>query len=204
TPRRPLSPWPTLPWGKIAAGLLLGLAALFFMSRRHEPKPALAPAEARRPKKEFETPLPPLTPAPLPPLETPAPAVAPPPEPPSSEPLPPTRTPPPAPPAPATPEAPKPRGSKTEAVAWATVTRAEGSVWLFSANARSPVKVGAEVRPGEGLETGGSSAALVFRYPDGTQVEVQADTSIGDAAADGRAGKTLLLSRGSIAAQVAP
>jgi ferric-dicitrate binding protein FerR (iron transport regulator) len=197
------APWTTLPWGKIAAGLLLGLAALFFMSRRPEPKPERPPVEVRAPRKEPATP-PPAPPAPAPAVELPAPASPPPPEPLRPELPTPAPTPAPAPPvAPPPAEAPKPRVTQV-AAAWAIVSRVDGSVTLVGTNGRAPAKAGAELRPGDGLETAGPSAAVAFRYADGTFLEAATDTWVADAGPDGRAGKTLLLSRGSIAAQVAP
>ncbi|HVE40580.1 MAG TPA: FecR domain-containing protein [Planctomycetota bacterium] len=190
-----------LPWGKIAAGVLLGLAALFFMSRRPEPKPEPPPVAVRKPAPEprAAVPTPAAPAAPVAPQEVPAPAPAPTPETPAPQPLPQTPTPTPA--APPPPEAPRPRVTQAEP-GWAVVTRSEGSVTLVGANGRTPLQVGAELRAGDALETAGA-AALSFRYPDGTLIEAQPDTSLADASSDGRPGKTLRLSRGSIAAQVA-
>jgi ferric-dicitrate binding protein FerR (iron transport regulator) len=183
--------WTPLPWGKLIAGALLGLAAVFILTRRPEPDPEPPVAEVHAPQVQPGVAEP--EPTPPPPLETPAPPPSPTPE----NPVPPViPAPPPAPPpTPAPPpveQAPKPRESRTLAAAWATVVRVDG---------RSPFQVGAELRPGDALETGPSTVAV--RYPDGTVIEAQADTSIADAATDGRAGKTLILSRGTIAAQVA-
>jgi len=203
--RRPAPPsWTPLPWGKIAAGVLLCFAALFFLTRRPEPRAELPSTEARRPLPPPPVALP-EQPTPSAPVESPAPVVVP--TPPDLPPQPPPEAPPPhrpAPPSPPVEEAPKPRESRTIAAAWATVLRVEGSVTLLTAGGRLPVKAGAELRPGDGLETAGGPAAVAFRYPDGTMVETQADTAIADAASDRSAGKTLLLSRGSISAQVTP
>jgi ferric-dicitrate binding protein FerR (iron transport regulator) len=198
--RRAIRPAPALPWGKIAAGVLLGLAALFLMSRRPEPRPE-PPVTIRKPAPEprAAAPTPPTPPAPAVPSEVPAPTPAPPPEQPAPPPLP--QTTPPTAPAPPPPEAPKPRVTQTEP-AWAVITRAEGTVMLVGANGRTPLQVGTELRAGDGIETA-AAAALSFRYPDGTLIDAQADTSLADASADGRPGKTLRLSRGSLAAQVA-
>ncbi len=197
------APWTTLPWGKIAAGVLLGLAALFLLSRRPEPKAEPPPVAVRRPAPEPRPAAPtPATPsAPAAPPELPAPTPAPPAEIPAPQapPLPQPRTP--APAAPPPPEAPKPRETQAEA-AWAVVTRAEGSVTLVGAHGRTPLQAGTELHAGDALETAGG-AALSVRYPDGTLIDAQPDTSLADAAADGRPGKTLRLSRGAIAAQVA-
>ena len=199
---RRIPTWTPLPWGKIVAGLILGVAVLFFLTRR-EPKTEIPPVEVRKPQPRIPEPEPIPPPVPAVPVEPQPPALSPTADTRPATPPPSVSALPPSPPPPPVPEAPKPRVSQTLAVAWATVTRAEGSVTFVTSTGRLPAKVGTELRPGDGLETAGASAVVAFRYPDGTVVEAQSDTSIADAP-DSRAGKTLLLSRGSIAAQVAP
>ena len=194
--RRAARPAPALPWGKIAAGVLVGIAALFLLTRRPEPRPERPPVEVRAPKLEPVVP-PPAPPPPVPAVETPAPP-APAPVPDPAPPRPPAPLP--APAVPPTPEAPKPSVTQT-APGWATVTLADGAATLLAGTSRSPVKAGTELRAGDALETA-AGATLSFRYPDGTLIEAQPETLIADAS-DARSGKSLRLSKGSIAAQVA-
>jgi ferric-dicitrate binding protein FerR (iron transport regulator) len=68
----------------------------------------------------------------------------------------------------------------------------------------SEVQVGAEVWPGQTLRTGPDDSYAVLELPDGTRLELSADTQIRLAEDDPRQGRRLILSTGLLRADVRP
>lgn len=183
--------------GAIAAGVFLALLLVLMVGGETPPRPVgkkVAPKEEQVPvpaPKRIE--LPPPVPK-EPPRDVPAPVpqpepFVPPPAPPVT-PKAPESVPVPAPPAPkVAPPPEKPQRSEVEAApAVARIEKAYGSV------TGGP---GHELRAGDSLGVGRESAAWV-KYPDGTRLEIVADTEAGPFAAKG-----LTLTRGVLTADVA-
>ncbi len=89
----------------------------------------------------------------------------------------------------------------------ARVERVEGEVYLAARGERTPAKVGLDILPGQGLETGPKSSAALA-YPDKTRLELGGDTAVREILereAPGRnaRGKRLFLAQGTLKADVA-
>jgi hypothetical protein len=198
-------------WLAMAAGLLLVLGLLIF-ALGGESEPASRPRQAKQEKRKeppapdapkIEEPAPKPIPAPSfapsrggasegkpPPKPDPVPEPAPtPPPPPQPKPEPPASKPEPA--------APKPE-PKTTVVEVASVERVDGDLAVSRGGQKKPAQAGDPVLAGDVLESTGTS---VVKYPDGTRVELRAETTAGFPASD--AGKRIALERGTVRAQVA-
>jgi ferric-dicitrate binding protein FerR (iron transport regulator) len=81
----------------------------------------------------------------------------------------------------------------------ATVTRAEGEVFVTSGGARSAARIGLGLQSGDGLEVIQGASALLFG--DGTRLSLAPQTSI--ASITDAAGKRVALDRGRVSAEVA-
>lgn len=85
--------------------------------------------------------------------------------------------------------------------------RVEGDVTLISAGTRTRLKAGDAVRAGGTLETGPGKSLAALSFPDGTRIETRPDTLLGDIrqkGATGKSGKSMVLQRGSLWADVRP
>jgi WD40 repeat protein/ferric-dicitrate binding protein FerR (iron transport regulator) len=77
-----------------------------------------------------------------------------------------------------------------------------GEVYQVTGTARSPVQTGAEVRSGQGLETGEDSTAIIV-FADGTRLQLGPDTFLADLTDNGGRGTRVDLIEGSLLADVA-
>lgn len=181
----------------VAAALFVAVVGLSFLTRPREEKTAEV-AEVEAPK-----PPPPDRPRDLTPPAPPPKPVAPPAEPAPTTPAP--TTPEPRPALPPAPEPPPPLASerKTVAVA-ATLESVVGEVYARRDDQRVPVKAGQGIAPGDGLSTSDRKSLAVFKFADGTRVEVGPETTLRDVReGEGGRGKGLFLAQGSVRAQVA-
>jgi multidrug efflux pump subunit AcrA (membrane-fusion protein) len=85
--------------------------------------------------------------------------------------------------------------------ALAKVDEVSGEAFLVTKEGKSPATVGANLLPGQGLETGGGTSRLVLRFPDKTRVDLGPETLLADIKAD--SGKRLALTQGTVRAVVA-
>ncbi len=217
-------------FGLLAAGAMLIVIALAFVLRTgpepvpgprsplvsHPPSPAsqgepvtAPPPLPARPEEPARPPTP-AVPTPLPPPEprTPPPSVE------SRRPAPPPTNPPrPEAPAPTVqrpasqPEQPKPLPERT-IPAVARVEVVEGKVVAITPSGKVPLAAGQSIYPGQGLEAVRPDGRAVMVFGDGTVVEAGPGTVVPEVfereAAKGGQGKRLSVTRGVIAADVAP
>jgi hypothetical protein len=178
-----------------AAGVLLALAALLaIFSSSSAPERPRATAEAKAPP-----------PVPEAPPEEPVPPRPPPVRAPRETPPPPTPEPPPPPPEPAAapapivepPVAPRQEPPRAPAAVPDTVTAVAAAE---QARGQASHRPGQPILPGQALETGPGESALVFCYPDGTRVELAAESTLRPLEPGP---KRLHLSRGRLLAQAA-
>ena len=109
------------------------------------------------------------------------------------------REPEPTPPRPPDVPPPLPAETVTTGPAVAKVDSVEGEA--FFKQPRLPVKAGASLSAGQGIETGGGAAArVVLVFPDKTRVELGPETVIDDVKTAG--GKQIALARGTVRAEV--
>ena len=185
-----------------AAALLMAAVGIYFLTR---PKPALETEVAVHPPTPVVVPAPaPRTPEPPPP-----PVVAPAPAPqPAPTPKPENPPPPPPPPTPVTPEpepaqAPVVPSRETVAV-MATLETVAGDAVVLTEGAKVAAKAEFGLIPGQEVRTGSRSSYVVIKITDGTRIHLAGDTTlrlVNDL--KGAAGRTFLLSRGSLRADVA-
>jgi len=97
-----------------------------------------------------------------------------------------------------TPETPKPAPTVSVASGIATLAKVDGEVFIVGSAGRTAATGGENLYAGNGLAVTG---AATFVYPDGTRVELGANTEIRDLKIDG--GKRFTLVRGEARAQVA-
>jgi ferric-dicitrate binding protein FerR (iron transport regulator) len=95
------------------------------------------------------------------------------------------------------PPAPKPSPTPKTQIAVATVERVDGAVFLLSEGARSPIRAGLDLLPGQGLEAAGTAVVV---YADRTRLELSAGTEARDFVAAN--GKRLFVARGVVQAEV--
>jgi hypothetical protein len=76
----------------------------------------------------------------------------------------------------------------------------EGNVQVTSGAARTPARAGEGVAAGHGVVTAGAAARAALAFPDGTRLELGADTSVRELAE--RRGKRLTLAQGRLSAEV--
>jgi ferric-dicitrate binding protein FerR (iron transport regulator) len=199
-------------WIGWAAGLA---AAVLFMILLATPG-RLPPKEEKPPVARVENP-PPAPPAPAP-AAPPAPAPAPPPPPtpaPAPTPAPPPPRietpvvpPPPAPPPPAVP-APKekpretrPEPEKATRAGIALVGRMQGEVHVTSPAGKRRAVAGDALAADEGLEATGPGSLALLEFPDGSRLELGADTSI-ERLSEKPNRRGLTVARGTVTATVA-
>jgi hypothetical protein len=85
-----------------------------------------------------------------------------------------------------------------------TLDRVDGSVFVVADGKRLVAAAGGRVAAGQGVETTGTTSALVASFADGTRVDLAGDSSIRDAfEGDGRKGKRFFIARGTVTARVA-
>ena len=192
----------------LAAATLLAALGIFLLTRPNPvqveiavrpPDPVPAPAPAPRPP---NPPAPPV-PAPAPP---PAPAPAPTPLPPAPNPVPAPAPvePPPVPEHPQPSPAPAPPNVRETVAVMAQIESFQGDVAIQTDSGRMPAKADLGLIPGQEILTGGKSSGAVVRITDGTRIVLSADSAlrlVGDL--KGGAGRTFLLSRGMLRAEVA-
>jgi hypothetical protein len=156
------------------------------------PPPAVVPQTAPAPSPR---PLPDPRPAPLVPARPADPVKeAPPPAPPAPPPAP---LPPPLP-------APAPSVPPTVAVAGiAVLEEATAHVEVGVGKQRVRAEAGRTLHEGEGVATIGAASRAVLKFPDGTRIEVGADTAV-ESLSENPAGKRLALGQGDLKAAVAP
>jgi ferric-dicitrate binding protein FerR (iron transport regulator) len=114
-------------------------------------------------------------------------------------------------PAPATPlqdEKPQPSTAapgaqprETTQAALAKVEEIAGDAFLLTKEGKSPVMAGANLLPGQGLETAGGASRIVLRFPDQTRVDLGPETVLAEVKTD--SGKRLSLTQGTVRAVVA-
>lgn len=85
--------------------------------------------------------------------------------------------------------------------ALAMVEEISGEAFVLTKDGKSPVTVGANLLPGQGLETRGGASRIVLRFPDRTRVDLGPGTTIGEIKTD--SGKQLTLAQGTVRAVVA-
>ena len=196
---------PGLAWAVALAAAVLFMIAISTPTRHPAPAPVVQAPAVVPPK---PPPPPPLPEAP-PPVPEP-----PPPPPPAPAPLPATPDSPPAPaPAPTPVVAPKepekapepaPRPAETTTVARpviAVVNRVHGDVRVVSGAEKRKAAAGDRISPDEGLESRGASSAAMLEFPDGTRIELGADTLV-ERIVERTGKKSVVLSRGSATAVV--
>lgn len=194
----------------MAAGVIVAVALAAVMGGGDAPAPRPKLEESRVPE--------PVEPPPAPPVEKPpeAPKPAPvpelprenPPAPPAPKVVPPAvvREPAPLPPPPAPPkETPAPSRPSPSTVTvkepepapvLATIERAQGTVHVGD-------RPGREIRAGDVVRTIGPESVAVVKYPDGTRLEVAAETAVGPFGERAGGGKSLALEHGVLVADVA-
>ncbi len=195
----PAEPRSRVPWAVLAACAFFGLVALVASIRKPAPAPvppgvvtppsALAGPPAPPPPEAPEVPAAPQpsAPAPLPAIPPEAPRV------PVPEPAPP-----PAPPVPPPSQPPAPR----TVVAVADLERVQGDVRVVSDGAEAAARAGTGLVPEQGVRTFGPESAAVLKYSDGTRIHVGAETRVERLLERPGGGKTIVLARGQLAADV--
>ncbi len=86
---------------------------------------------------------------------------------------------------------------KSTAPAVAAIGEVEGGVFVLSGSGRHPARPGRQILAGEGIESVGRAVVI---YPDSTRLEAGPGTLIREM--DDRAGKKILLARGTVSAEV--
>jgi len=210
---------PAFGLGLAAAAAVLGtilIVAILYGARtpaRQEGAPVASPSRQTAPPPDAEPPprpepVPPPAPRPVPippapvPVAPPSPA-PPPPLPPRPEPA--TVPPPPPPPEVVKPPAPPVPDLRETVTDVATVGRCRGDVILVAGRERTPARKGEKVKAGQGLETSGPKSSAWVSFPDGTRVELGGDTAVqsfAERASKGGPGKRVVLSRGTLDAEV--
>lgn len=85
-----------------------------------------------------------------------------------------------------------------------SLDRVEGGVFIVADGKRTEAAAGDRVSAGQGVETVGPRSLAGAAFADGTRLDLGGDTSIRDLfEGDGRKGKRVAISRGSLAARVA-
>jgi len=88
----------------------------------------------------------------------------------------------------------------------ASVERVEGDGVLVRKETRIPLREGAEIASGDGVECAGASARIVLRFGDRTRLELRGESSISEiteeASPGASRGKQVQLARGILAAEV--
>lgn len=203
------SAW-ALPFAVAAATILVAFG-VFLMTRPKPPQidiavqpptPVVDPVPAPRPPDPV--PPPPVV-APKPVAPSPDPAPAPKPVPPPPAPTPDPVAPPVDPPAPAPAPAPVPAPAPRETVAvMAQIESVQGEVAVQTEAGRVAGKAAFDLIPGQEILTGGKSSFAVVKVLDGTRIVVSAESSLRLVAdLKNNAGRTFLLSRGTLRADVA-
>jgi hypothetical protein len=91
-------------------------------------------------------------------------------------------------------------------ISLARVGRLEGEVWALEGGRRFRVQLSHEILAGHGLETVGPASRAGVEFPDGTRLELGADTTLGELCEDGGkngVGRRIVLARGALKAEVA-
>jgi hypothetical protein len=94
---------------------------------------------------------------------------------------------------------PQPQGGTQAALA--KVEEISGEAFVATKDGKSPVSAGANLLPGQGLETGGGPSRIVLRFPDKTRVDLGPDSVLAEVKTD--SGKRLAVMQGTIRAVVA-
>jgi ferric-dicitrate binding protein FerR (iron transport regulator) len=193
-------PSPTV-WVLAAAGVAAAILIAVFGSGpdepAHKPKPTPLvkkeePREVPLLKPEPKVEIPP--PPPIPPAPKPEPIPEPPK--PTPKPEPPPDVPKPIPPPPAPPPTPEPPKTTKAEVTVATLESLKGDVTIKGEKA----KEGQPIVAGSGIETGAGESAAVLKLPDGTKIDLAAETRV-EKITNGD-GKRLVLAQGILTADV--
>jgi hypothetical protein len=99
------------------------------------------------------------------------------------------------------PTAPSTLSQATTQAPLAKVEEVAGDAFLVTKDGKSPVTGGANLLPGQSLETGGGTSRIVLRFPDKTRVDLGPDTMLAELKFD--SGKHLALTQGTVRAVVA-
>lgn len=100
------------------------------------------------------------------------------------------------------PPKPVPPAPKPTVAAVATVERIDGQGFVLSGGVRIPAQVEQRLLLRQGFQTVGSESAAVIRFPDGSRLLLEGDTTV-RSVAEGREGKRIDLDRGTLSADVA-
>jgi hypothetical protein len=97
--------------------------------------------------------------------------------------------------------------SPEKPVPLASIERAEGEAFLVRKDGRSPLREGASLFAGDGLETPGPKGRVMVRFTDGTRLDLRGESLVSEIAdaspPGGSPGKQVVLARGSVSAEVA-
>jgi len=85
--------------------------------------------------------------------------------------------------------------------AFASAERVDGDGWIVRKDSRTRLVAGAEILPGDGVETGIAASRVVLRFADRTKVELRGDSLIAEVSG-GAPSKHIHLARGALAAEV--
>ncbi|HLF92013.1 MAG TPA: FecR family protein, partial [Planctomycetota bacterium] len=110
-------------------------------------------------------------------------------------------------PAPVKPEEPKkpvepPKRETVAEKAIATLEKVDGTVLRVAGTAKSAIKTGETLLPGQGLEASTAKSGATFAYADGTRVRLEGETIVLHLQSDG--GKRFTVQQGGVAADVTP
>ncbi|HXG09607.1 MAG TPA: FecR domain-containing protein [Gemmataceae bacterium] len=96
------------------------------------------------------------------------------------------------------------RPRTTAAPILAHLDQVRGEVYVLAAGSRRPAQNGQALCAGQGVQVVGEESAVVVRYPDGTRLELDADTTLDELSGGEAVGKKVVLAEGFLRAEVTP